>query len=405
MKILFVNQAYHPDASASAQHLTDLATDLAAGGAKVTVLCARQGYVNSAHLYPEQETVSGVQVRRIGLRRGPSGGRIRRMADALLMNLAFARTLRRIDRPDVIVAMTTPPLVGWIAGRYAKRHKIRFVYWVLDLSLEEAVRAGWFKEKSLLIRTAKKLFGKTLERADRVVTPDRWMQRTLSGYGVSESKVRVIPPGILKELVPVPHALNPIRKDLGGEGRFVVMYAGNHSVCHPLETLLAAAERLQEEKEILFVFAGGGARREQTERHVRSRAMTNVVFLPYQERAELSRLLSAADLHAVVLGDAFVGAVHPSKVYGAMAVGRPFVYIGPEGYETPAQTLIENGADGYRAVHGQPDALAEIIRDARRKSKNVSERQQAIAAAAHRVHGPALITASWKQVLDDVDRN
>jgi hypothetical protein len=56
----------------------------------------------------------------------------------------------------------------------------------------------------------------------------------------------------------------------------------------------------------------------------------NIVSLPYQPQSELKHSLSAADVHLVSVGDQIPGIVHPSKVYGAMAVARPIFLIGPE---------------------------------------------------------------------------
>src|SRR5439155_2433474 len=43
------------------------------------------------------------------------------------------------------------------------------------------------------------------------------------------------------------------------DDKFVVMYSGNHSPCHPLDTLLEAARRLEKERDIVFCFVGGGS--------------------------------------------------------------------------------------------------------------------------------------------------
>lgn len=37
------------------------------------------------------------------------------------------------------------------------------------------------------------------------------------------------------------------------------MYAGNHSPCHPLDTVVAAAERLRDDPRFIFCFVGGGS--------------------------------------------------------------------------------------------------------------------------------------------------
>jgi hypothetical protein len=99
---------------------------------------------------------------------------------------------------------------------------------------------------------------------------------------------------------------------------------------HPLDTLLEAAIRLKGDPRFCFVFVGGGSEFGRLRRAVQVQGLANVKFLPYQPIESLSGSLSAADLQAVVLGNAMVGTIHPSKLYNILAVGSPVLYVGPE---------------------------------------------------------------------------
>src|SRR5262249_21782985 len=115
----------------------------------------------------------------------------------------------------------------------------------------------------------------------------------------------------------------------GLAGKFVVMYSGNHSPCHPLTTLLEAAARLKERADIAFLFVGGG-RQPAGARRCRDRpAVAPIVPLRSQPLDSWSAPLSAADLHVVVMGDPFVGIIRPCKVYNIRALGIPSLYMGP----------------------------------------------------------------------------
>src|SRR5262249_50960114 len=142
------------------------------------------------------------------------------------------------------------------------------------------------------------------------------------------------------------------------EGKFVVMYSGNHSPCHPLDTLLGAALELCAHPRIAFCFVGGGSEFNRVVNWVREHSLHNIVYLPYRPFAELSSSLSAADLHAVVMGNAFVGLVHPCKVYNIRQIGAPFIYIGPA--KSPIAEL--NPAASF--LHGEVDAVAKFIASA-----------------------------------------
>src|SRR4030095_3648676 len=104
-------------------------------------------------------------------------------------------------------------------------------------------------------------------------------------------------------------------------GKFVVMYSGNHSPCHPLDTLLDAALQLNDRTEVAFCFIGGGSEQEKVREFAKLRSLQNILCLPYQPLKQLSNSLWAANLHVVVRGEPFVGIVHPSKVYNIINIG------------------------------------------------------------------------------------
>jgi glycosyltransferase involved in cell wall biosynthesis len=111
--------------------------------------------------------------------------------------------------------------------------------------------------------------------------------------------------------------------------KFVVMYSGNHSPCHPLDTVLGAASALSVEREIVFCFVGGGSEYKKVVEFAAEHRLRNIVCLPYQPLKDLSASLSAADLHLVVMGSLMAGLVHPCKIYNVLALGIPLLYVGP----------------------------------------------------------------------------
>jgi hypothetical protein len=143
------------------------------------------------------------------------------------------------------------------------------------------------------------------------------------------------------------------------------MYSGNHSPCHPLETLLQAAERLAENEDIVFCVVGGGSEFVKVKERACSRGLRNVLCVPYRPIEKLSGSLSAADLHVVVMGEPYVGIVHPCKIYNVLAVKKPFLYIGPS--ESHVTDIIgQSGA--YVSSHGDVEGVVGNILRARRNA-------------------------------------
>jgi colanic acid biosynthesis glycosyl transferase WcaI len=144
----------------------------------------------------------------------------------------------------------------------------------------------------------------------------------------------------------------------------VVMYSGNHSPVHPLTTLMEAARQLADDPRFAFCFVGGGSEHPRVRKFAEQHGLKNILCLPYQPLAELAGSLSAADLHTVVLGDPFVGMIHPCKIYNILTVGAPVLYVGPEPSHL-ADILASMGGSPHtaRVAHGRPeDAVAQIRR-------------------------------------------
>ena len=150
----------------------------------------------------------------------------------------------------------------------------------------------------------------------------------------------------------------------GVADKFVVMYSGNHSPCHPLDTLLQSALALKEHTQIVFFFIGGSSEQVKVREFVSRHELSNVICLPYQPLDELSNSLSAADLHVVVMGEKFVGIVHPCKVYNIMSVGAPVLYIGPA--SSHITDIASQHGKFYLTRHGDVEAVTAAISETMR---------------------------------------
>jgi hypothetical protein len=79
----------------------------------------------------------------------------------------------------------------------------------------------------------------------------------------------------------------------------------------------------------------------------------------------LAASLSAADLHTIVMGENFVGIVHPCKLYNILAIGSPFLYIGPaESHISEIAARSNGGYGAYSAKTGDVNAVVKHILDA-----------------------------------------
>lgn len=398
LKILLLNQTFYPDVMATGQYLSELAAALAEKGNDVTVVTGRRAYDNPDKLFPARETWRGVRIFRVFSTRFGKRAKWRRAADFASFIFFCCARLALLRRQDVVVALTTPPLISFIGAWRAKLWRARFCYWVMDLNPDEAVAAGWLRAESLAGRMLERMSRFSLRRADRIIALDRFMRDRITAKGIAPEKIAVIPPWSHDSEVWFDAAgRERFRKAHGLQDKFVVMYSGNHSPVHPLDTLMRAAEKLQGDPSIAFCFIGGGSEFKRVQRwaeawgrpaevagqtsqakegggrpggvtsqRLHGPRKAETLCLPYQPLNHLAESLSAADAHVVVMGAAMLGLVHPCKIYNILAVGAPVIYIGPK--PSHVTEILDRPGDEYpssRVMHGEADLLADQIQHLR----------------------------------------
>ena len=363
MRIVLINQAFYPDVVSTGQHLTDLALQLVGRGHEVTVIASRRAYDNSKTVFPKKEDWQGIRVYRLFSTGFGKKSKWRRSADFASFILSACGRLCLLPRQDLVVAMTSPPLISFIGASFSRLRRWRFCYWVMDLNPDEALAAGWLKPGSMAATWLERFSLFSLHTGAAVVVLDSFMRERILKKGVASGRIAVIPPWSHDSEVRFDtEGRTRFRKAHGLNDKFVVMYSGNHSPCHPLDTVLASAERLASNHDIAFCFVGGGTEFSRVKLFAQECRLSNIFCLPYQPLGELAASLSAADLHLVVMGDPFVGLVHPCKIYNIMQVGSAVLYIGPQPSHVSEILRQVNGYLPFgRAGHGDVSQVVQQI--------------------------------------------
>lgn len=282
------------------------------------------------------------------------------------------------------VFLTQPPLfMNW--GRFLKRiRRQAFGVVLMDLYPDVAIEAGLLRRNGGMARLLKKLSRKTLRAADFVVVIGRCMQEELRSFGVDSDRIILIPNWVdQNHIVPVPRKRNRLAQELGIKDSLVIEYSGNMGVSHDFGDLIEVCRRFREDRSVLFLLIGNGARLPAIARAKESHGLQNLTILPPQPQSRLPESLSLGDVHFVSLRKAFDGLVVPSKAYGAFAAGRPVLYQGSEFGEI-ARLIQEHGI-GSVVAPGDTDGLEAAIRDYQRNpnllveqgrlARNVTEQQ------------------------------
>jgi putative colanic acid biosynthesis glycosyltransferase WcaI len=137
------------------------------------------------------------------------------------------------------------------------------------------------------------------------------------------------------------------------------MYSGNLGLAHTFDEFIEAARLLRDRPNIVFLFVGGGPRLEEVKAAREREGLENIRLLDYVPRAQLQASLAMADVHLISMRPEMTGIVVPGKLYGAMAAGRPAVFVGPEHCE-PADTIRDAGC-GITTIPGDVDGLVAAL--------------------------------------------
>jgi|HubBroStandDraft_1064217.scaffolds.fasta_scaffold01857_5 colanic acid biosynthesis glycosyl transferase WcaI len=401
-RIVFVNRYFHPDESATAQFLADLAFGLAAREFDVHVVCSRQLYGDPEARLAALQTVRGVVVHRVWTTRFGRRRLLGRAIDYASFYITCAVVLLGLLKPrDIVVAKTDPPLISMLAAPAARLKGALLINWLQDIFPEVASQLGANPLPAALDRALRSLRDASLRRAAVNVVLGSRMLEYLGARGVPASKCRVIENWADAETVhPKESGASELRNRLGLADKFVVGYSGNLGRAHEFETVIGAAERLRADQRIAFLFIGGGARMDELKASAEQRGLSSFHFLPYRPREELEDSLAAADVHLVSLVPSLEGLIVPSKFYGILAAGRPTLFVGDRDGEL--SRVIAKYQCGLVVAVGRSDELAAAI-DGLQRDPNL---RRAMGSAARELlcsnFSAQRAIGCWISLLDEV---
>lgn len=361
---IIFSQVFVPDPASVGQHVYDVAVEMARRGYRVRVFTANRGYDDPSVRYPSFEVREGVEIRRLPLSSfGKKSILTRVVGTASFMLQAIFRGMTVGDVAGILFS-TSPPMIGFAATVVKMFRGVPIAYWAMDLNPDQLIAMGKLRADQPTTRFLESANRMILRNASLVVALDRFMADRLRPRAPIDHKLAIIPPWPHETFVePIAHADNPFRDRHGLQGKFVVMYSGNHSPSNPLDTLLQAALHFRDDDSLRFLFVGGGIGKKAVEQFAAEHKLPNVLCLPYQPLSELRYSLSSADVHVVSLGENMVGIIHPCKVYGAMTVGRPVLYFGPN--PSHIADILDRHQFGLSVKHGDVAGAIDAVQSFR----------------------------------------
>ncbi|MDX6692464.1 MAG: colanic acid biosynthesis glycosyl transferase WcaI [Blastocatellia bacterium] len=410
MRILILHQFFYPDHSAVSQLMTDLAESLVERGVEVTAVAGRGRY-NGGERLSRREEYQGIKIERAWATSFGKRSIAGRLADYLSFYVGATWKLLRVERHDILLALTQPPLIGLIGLLIGRLRGMRVVALVQDVYPDVAVAVGALKERSLGARFFDFLNRRALRGMDRIIVLGECMRdRIIAKVGAERaSRIDIIHNWADGQLIkPLANAAaNPFRLRHNLERQFVVLFSGNFGLVNEFQTALEAARLLRERKDITFLFVGDGVRADEIKEHARRHQLENIRMLPYQPRADLCFSLTAGDAHLTTLAEGLAGLSVPSKTYAILAAGRPVLFVG-DVRSAVAKLVAENDC-GAVVASGQPEQLAQVITEWAANPARLVElgaRARALFESRfERQHAITAYLASFEKCLNDEKDN
>jgi glycosyltransferase involved in cell wall biosynthesis len=356
-----ITEFFPPDYAATGQLIEELVKQLEKQGIKIRVFTGQPGYAFTTAQAPALEQLGNVRVQRSRSTQIWSN-RIRGKAvNGVLFTLrVFLHIIRNARKNDVFLLTSAPPFLS-IAG-YLTHLLLKFPYVCLiyDLYPDIAIALGVVSHQHWLAKFWWAINRQIWQKSTGIIVLSPAMkERVLAICPEVADKVSVIHSwGDPELIVPIAKEKNWFAKQHNLDSIFTILYSGNMGRCHDTVTILATAKQLQDE-EIQFVCIGGGPKRESFIQDVKRLGLKNFLFLPYQEKSVLPYSLTACDLSLVSVELGLESLVAPSKLYPALAAGRPIAAICPK--DSYLRQLITDGQFGISIDNGDSDSLSKFI--------------------------------------------
>ena len=374
-RLLIYAHYYIPDTASTGQILRELAEGML-DQFDITVICVVPSYLGTIEdKYKTKkyykEKINGVKVLRIRVPEFSKANKKSRIKNIISYFFGAMSATFKVGKQDYVFSISQPPILGGLLGVWGKWVKhAKYIYNIQDFNPEQTLAVGYTKNK--LITDAMMWFDKFIcKRSNLIITVGRDLVETVQ----KRFKGKKVPKTVMinnwideKEIYPLNQEHPKViafKEKYGLDNKFVIMYSGNIGLYYDLEELIKVIRKFKpgtktaDGREVVFAFVGAGSVLEKLISYVDKHNMDNVVFIPYQDKADLIYSLNAGEVHWCVNAKGIKGVSCPSKAYGIMAAGKAVLGVLEDG--TEVRGLIEECNCGKCCEPGDYAEVAKIL--------------------------------------------
>jgi colanic acid biosynthesis glycosyl transferase WcaI len=391
-----LTELYFPERTSTGHFLTGIAEGLARTF-DVKVICSQPTYSARGVKAPGHELRGGVEIFRCASTTLNKDRLPLRAVNALTLGAAtMFRALRGVRAGDILLVVTTPPVLPLIADAVCRIRRARLVLLVHDVYPDVLVASGLAGPRSIVVRTLGAAYRRIFARAEHVIALGRDMQQVLADR-VDPARIGIIPNwGDVEAVSPRPRDSNPLLRRLDIQDRFVVHYLGNMGRTHDLDLLVDAAAALRDEG-VHFLFTGEGGRRSRLEAAVARAQLANVTLQPGCSMDDLPDYLNAADVAVISLNAGMAGVSVPSRLYNVLAAGKPIVAVCEP--ESELARVVSEHQCGWVVPPGDLPGLLRVLREAQAAVVEREHMAERARSAALRLYSPERVIRQYQSLF------
>jgi colanic acid biosynthesis glycosyl transferase WcaI len=304
--------------------------------------------------------------------------------------------LRRFRDAEVAIVVSPPLTMALIAFLLRAIGGPKVIYNVQELWPDVPRDLGVIRNRGILSALGA-LERWIYRRADVVTTIGHRFSEEVRRRAGPSVRVRTIPNFVDNKWILPRDKANPLSRAWGLADRDVVLYAGNLGLTQDFELLLEGAAHLPM---VEFVIVGAGAGREALVKSLTSRGLRNVRLEPYQPAEEVANLYGLADVIVVPLKPGHDRTTTPSKIFSAMAAGKPIVACAASDTDLASEILAAKA--GVVVPPGDLSKFVAAVRAVLAGSAPSFDRGAALSQAEERAPG-RIVTRYHETLLGVLD--
>ena len=400
--VLILCQFFYPEKVSSATLPFETAEDLAKKGLKVKVVC---GYskANVGSKVSKKETLNGIEIRRISYTHLSKNSKFGRLTNyfSFILSIMFHWPLLISNKCTIVYS--NPPILPLITAVNKKLFKVNYIFVCYDIYPDIALITKQVMEGSFIHKLMLKINRRMDNNVNRIVALSNDMKSYIlkTRKNISADRLVVIPNWYDNKNINLSEEiLDEEIKILRTKYELIILYSGNMGVCQDVDTLLATAKLLKDNKDVLFIFTGHGQKEERLKTEVANCNLSNVKFYDFLSGQKYIDVLRVADVHVVSLVSGVEGMCAPSKTYSYMAIGRPLVAIMSK--DTDIAKDIYDHSLGCVVESGEHEKLSEYITYLLANKEEVGQIGNRVLTIFNANYTREISTDKYYQVIKDI---